>query len=148
MTEALIDVNVLIALLWRPHAFHQPAMRWFSQQGKHGWATCSHTQAGFVRVLSNPAVNTSAPTPAKALALLKSSTEMNPYHRFWIDSLPLTAISVNLQNKIRGHNQITDAYLLALAIHHKARLVTFDTGIQSLAPKGSPEYDALVILRP
>ena len=148
MSAALLDVNVLVTLLWRPHAFHRAAMKWFVHNDKHGWATCSLTQAGFVRVVSNPGVDAAAPTPAKALGLLKASTESNSYHQFWADTIPLTAIGASLQNRIRGHNQITDAYLLAMAIHRNATLVTFDARMQSLAPKGSAEHDALVILHP
>lgn len=143
-----MDVNVLVTLLWRPHAFHKAAMGWFSRNAAYGWATCALTQAGFVRVLSNPVVDAAAPTPAKTIELLKSSTETNPHHQFWPDPIPLTAISPNLRDRIRGHNQITDAYLLGLAMHRKALFVTFDLKMQSLAPKGSEEYDALVLLHP
>lgn len=148
MSVALLDVNVLVTLLWSPHALHRAAMKWFLQNSRHGWATCSLTQAGFVRVISNPSVDAAAPSPAKALGLLKLSTESNPYHRFWGDAIPITAIEPDLRNRIRGHNQITDAYLLAMSIHHNSTLVTFDARMQSLAPKGSAEYDALIVLRP
>jgi uncharacterized protein len=148
LSAALLDVNVLVTLLWHPHAFHQAAMKWFSNNGKHGWATCSLTQAGFVRVVSNPAIDAAAPMPAKALGLLKASTQSNPYHEFWADTVPLTSIGDDLRNRIHGHNQITDAYLLAMAIHRNATLVTFDSRMQALAPKGSAEHHALVILRP
>jgi len=148
LSAALLDVNVLVTLLWHTHAFHSAAMKWFVKNDKQGWATCSLTQAGFVRVVSNPAVDAAAPTPARALGLLKASTDSNSYHKFWADTIPLTAIEASLQNRIRGHNQITDAYLLAMAVHRKATLVTFDERMQSLAPRGSAEYGALIVLRP
>jgi uncharacterized protein len=34
---------------------------------------------------------------------------------------------------LRGHRQITDAYLLALCLKRSGRLVTFDGGIPALA---------------
>ena len=33
---------------------------------------------------------------------------------------------------LMGHRQVTDAYLLALAIKRKCKLVTFDSGLQQL----------------
>jgi len=123
-------------------------MNWFDQNQDQPWATCSLTQAGFVRVISNPVIDAAAPTQAEAIALLKLSTDSNIHHQFWADTLPLTAISPSLRDRIRGHNQVTDAYLLALAIHNDGRFVTFDRGVESLAPKDSPEHDVLLILKP
>jgi predicted nucleic acid-binding protein len=45
-----------------------------------------------------------------------------------------------------GPKQITDAYLLTLAIHHKGKLVTFDRRMLALAPEGSEERKSLEIL--
>jgi toxin-antitoxin system PIN domain toxin len=123
-------------------------MSWFDQNQNQPWATCSLTQAGLVRVISNPVIDAAAPTQAEAIALLKLSTESNTHHQFWSDTHPLTAISPSLRDRIRGHNQVTDAYLLALTIHNDGRFVTFDRGVESLAPKGSPEHDVLLILKP
>jgi hypothetical protein len=112
------------------------------------WATCSLTQAGFVRVVSNPRINAAAPTQAEAIALLKLSTKSSNRHQFWADTLPLTAINPGLRDRIRGHNQVTDAYLLALTVQNEGRFVTFDSGVESLAPKGSPEHKVLLVLKP
>jgi predicted nucleic acid-binding protein len=38
-----------------------------------------------------------------------------------------------------GHRQITDAYLVALAIRNKGKLATLDRGIQQWVPAGSVE---------
>jgi hypothetical protein len=123
-------------------------MAWFALNGKLGWATCPMTQAGFVRVLSNPAFDPAAPPMSRALELLSASTESNPHHQFWSDAIPLSRIGADLSQRIQGRNQITDAYLLALAIHHHGHFVTFDSRMESLAPKGSSEHKALLILRP
>jgi toxin-antitoxin system PIN domain toxin len=147
LSATLLDVNALVALHWRPHAFHRAVMNWMAQNGEKGWATCSLTQAGFVRILSTPAFHPSAPSPVKALALLRTSTESQPLHQFWSDTLPLTAIGPKLRDRIQGHKQVPDAYLLAMACHHNSTLVTFDARMQSLAPKGSAEFDALLVLR-
>jgi predicted nucleic acid-binding protein len=63
------------------------------------------------------------------------------------DDLPLSAVGARWRNRL-GHKQITGAYLLALALHHKAKLVTFDRRMEVLAPAGTAEHDALAILRP
>jgi hypothetical protein len=79
--------------------------------------------------------------------LLEKTTEASRNHQFWADDLPLSALSTFLRRRLQGPKQITYAYLLALAMHHKAKLITFDRRIEVLAPEGSVEREALVILR-
>jgi len=67
---------------------------------------------------------------------------------FWQDSLALAEVDRSLGRRIKGPSQITDAYLLVLARHYDGRMVTFDYRMESLAPEGSVEREALVILRP
>jgi toxin-antitoxin system PIN domain toxin len=148
VTECLLDVNVLVGLLWRRHTLHRSAMEWFTNHASDGWATCPITQAGFVRIVSNPAIDPMAPSIPKAIDLLRVATRQKSHHRFWADDLSLTEISSGVRTRMQGLKQITDAYLLALAIGHNARFVTFDRGILSLAPQGSAEHSALVILQP
>ena len=38
-----------------------------------------------------------------------------------------------------GHQQISDAYLVALAIHNRGKLATLDKGIAQFAPAGAVE---------
>ena len=38
--RALLDVNVLIALLDAQHIHHELARRWLRDNIRHGWATC------------------------------------------------------------------------------------------------------------
>ena len=54
--RALLDVNVLIALLDAGHASHSAALRWFSANAAAGWASCPITQNGCVRILSHPKI--------------------------------------------------------------------------------------------
>jgi predicted nucleic acid-binding protein len=82
-----------------------------------------------------------------ASQLLQTATESATNHHFLKDELPVSVISSRWSNRL-GHKQITDAYLLALAIHHKAKLVTFDRRMETLAAEGSIERSALMILRP
>jgi uncharacterized protein len=132
---ALLDANVLIALLWRHHEFHQTAQRWFGRNARDGWATCALTQAAFVRIVSNPAFSPNAVSPAAAIALLETNLS-HPQHRYWRDNSSFLDAIRDLAQRIQGHRQVTDAYLLGLALLHKGRLVTLDRAIPALLPHG------------
>ncbi len=147
MSVALLDVNALLALLWENHVFHARMTRWFASNENRGWATCPITEQGFVRIVSNVAYMKPAPGIRSALDLLQKTTEASKNHEFWADDLPLSALSAPLRRRLDGPKQITDAYLLALALHHNGRVVTFDHRMKALAPEGSAEREALVILR-
>jgi uncharacterized protein len=133
VNAALLDANVLIALLWQDHEFHQVAQRWFSRNSRHGWATCAVTQAAFVRIVSNPAFSQNAVSPAAAIALLETNLG-HPQHRYWRDNSSFLDAVHDLAERIQGHRQVTDAYLLGLALLHKGRLVTLDRAIPGLLP--------------
>lgn len=126
MSGFLLDANVLIALAWPSHTAHEPAQRWFAKNAHHGWATCPLTELAFVRVISNPAFSRDTLTPREALGLLSANLK-HPSHHFWPDALPLPDAIKDVQQKLVGHQQLTDAYLLGLAAHHRARLATLDT---------------------
>jgi uncharacterized protein len=134
----LLDANVLIALCWPVHGLHRSVERWFGVSGARGWATCPFTQSAFVRILSNPAFSRDALAPANAVELLRQNLE-HPGHRFWPASIPVTVAVRGILPRITGHQQITDAYLVALAAHNKGILATLDRGIQKWAPAGSVE---------
>jgi toxin-antitoxin system PIN domain toxin len=140
---ALLDLNILTALLWPAHEHHDAAHRWFSSRGNARWATCSLTQLGFVRIVSNPAFSRDALSPADAVALLRDNMN-HPGHEFWIDSLQLAAAVEAVEGSLRGYRQVTDAYLLALASRRKGILATFDRSLVSLA--GEPFGSALHIV--
>ena len=50
MLRALLDINVVIALLDQGHGLHRSASRWVESELEHGWATCPITQNGVVRI--------------------------------------------------------------------------------------------------
>ena len=131
-SDALPDVNVLLALAWPNHQFHVPARAWFTAQAPGGWSTCAITQLGFVRLSSNPRFTPLARTPAEALALLEQLIAI-PRHRY-LDSGPAPAAFPfrDLAARLMGPNQVTDAFLLAIAIHHGVPLVTFDARLRRL----------------
>ena len=144
MTCCLLDVNVLIALFWPSHEAHERAQRWFRKNSDEGWATCAMTQAGFVRIVSNPAFSEQAVSPRDALDVLRGSLR-HPAHRFWTEDLGVPDALVLFGPRLLGHQQITAAYLLGLAIHKNGRLATFDAGLSSLLPEQSAARSRLVL---
>jgi uncharacterized protein len=131
---ALLDLNILTALLWPTHVHHEAAHRWFSRRGKGRWATCPLTQLGFVRLSSNPAFSRDALTPTHAIALLEENLS-DSRHVFWPDQLSVPSAAARAP-ELTGHRQVTDLYLLALAADRKGVLATFDQGLRALAGGG------------
>jgi uncharacterized protein len=129
---ALLDINILTALLWPAHEHHEVAHRWFGGRADAPWATCSLTQLGFVRIVSNPAFSRDALSPVEALALLGENLA-HPAHAFWSDSLQVPAAVKDMEPRLQGYKQLTDAYLLALAHRRKGVLATFDRGLRTIA---------------
>lgn len=132
MKAALLDLNILTALLWPTHEHHEVAHRWFRGRADAPWATCSLTQLGFVRIISNPAFSRDALSPMEALALLGENLA-HPAHEFWTDSLQVPQAVKGMEGRLPGCKQLTDAYLLAVAHRRKGVLATFDRGLRTLA---------------
>ena len=141
--RALLDVNVLVALLDRQHAAHAAAHSWLAAQIVHGWASCPLTENGCLRVLTNPRY----PAPVSAAEVLAklAAAKASGHHEFWPDDVSVTDSAHFDREKMRGHQQVTDVYLLALAVHHGGRLATFDQGIGTAAVPAA-SIDHLVVL--
>ena len=142
---SLLDVNVLIALAWPAHVHHRVAQDWFSKNAASGWATCPLTQWSFVRISSNPRIIPEAVSPRQAISQLAEILKL-PHHTFWPEDVGLTELAAVQDSFLVGHRQVTDAYLLGLAVHHKGQLATLDQDIVHLLPKASPHRNALEIL--
>jgi uncharacterized protein len=128
----LLDVNVLLGLAWPNHPFHEIARTWFSRFARKGWATCLLTASAFVRLSSNPTVIPGARPPTECLLLLRQLTKFGK-HQFLSDkSLSARHLAAALARSL-GHQQVNDAYLVALAAGHQARLITFDSRLSALA---------------
>jgi len=125
--RALLDVNVLIALLDAGHVHHSLAMAWLEREIQHGWASCPITQNGCIRIMSQPTYPGALPTSSVAGRLAEAVN--GPDHAFWPDDVNLVGIDAVDWTRVLGHRQVTDAYLLALAVRHGGRLVTFDRRI-------------------
>lgn len=133
----LLDVNALIALSWPGHSCHKSAQQWFAGHASQGWATCPIVEAGFVRILSNPAFSVRAVPPTQALQVLTENLK-HPRHLFWPDDISV-AESLVKQQWIVGHKQVTDAYLLGLAMHHRGKLATTDKRLLGVLGETSRE---------
>ena len=135
--RALLDINVIIALLDPDHTFHDRAHAWWAQNQSEGWASCPITENGVVRIMSNPGYSERARfAPADLIARLGTFAAQTN-HEFWPDDISLRNPEVFTPERILGSRQLTDIYLLALATKHTGRLVTFDGNI-SLEPARSP----------
>ena len=144
-TVSLLDVNVLIAMTWPSHEAHGKVQRWLSQKGHEPWSSCPITQTSFVRILCNPGFSRHALTATDANTLLQSNLK-HPGHQFWEDGIPLHDALHLVEGKLAGHQQVTDAYLLGLAIHKKGRLVTLDRRLSALLPAKATAGDKLTVL--
>jgi hypothetical protein len=133
--RSLLDVNVLIALLDADHSLHGPAMQWFEANARDGWASCPITQNGCLRIMSHPSYP-NAPPVRTILDRLAAATATG-LHEFWADDVSLLDDRLLDHARILGSRQITDLYLLALAVAHGGRLVTFDTAIARQAVRGA-----------
>jgi len=125
--RALLDVNVLIALLDADHVLHTRATEWLSANARQGWASCPITQNGCARIMSSPGYPN--PQPASAVIRRLAVATHGPLHEFWPDDISLLDPAIADPERILGPRQLTDLYLLGLAVHRRGRLVTFDTTI-------------------
>ena len=141
--RALLDVNVLIALLDSDHASHDSAINWFARHARNGWASCPITQNGCIRIMSNPGY----PNPLPIQAVIERLAEacQQDIHEFWPDEVSLLDPHVVDTTRIHGPRQLTDIYLLALAVQHEGRLVTFDTGIPLTAVSKATKQNLLIL---
>jgi toxin-antitoxin system PIN domain toxin len=139
--RALLDINVLIALLDADHASHDVATQWYATHVGAGWASCPITQNGCVRIMSHPRY--ASPLPASLVVARLAEACGGGAHEFWADEVSLLDPEVADRERIHGPRAITDLYLLALAVRRGGRLVTFDRGIAPGAVKGAEERHLL-----
>jgi toxin-antitoxin system PIN domain toxin len=140
---ALLDVNVLVALFDPDHIQHDAAHEWFGRHRQDGWATCPLTELSLVRTLSNPSYWSGAERSADVVERLRQFRASGD-HQFWRDSLELTD-EIFYFALLKGHRQLTDVYLLALAVRRSGRLATFDPTIPVAAVSGAAN-DALFVI--
>lgn len=141
--RALLDVNVLIALLDADHASHASAHAWFGRHASAGWASCPITENGCVRIMSHHGYPNAHAVVAVVQRLRLATAD--PTHEFWPDDQSLLDDRLVDATRVHGPRQLTDVYLLALAVQHGGRLVTFDASIALTAVKGAQPRHLLQI---
>lgn len=122
--RALLDVNVLIALLDEAHVHHLRARRWLSDNIERGWASCPLTQLGCIRIMAQPAYANVQPASVVAARLAAATRER--HHELWSAKLDVLDGDVVDWERVLTSRHATDVYLLALAVEMRGRFVTFD----------------------
>jgi toxin-antitoxin system PIN domain toxin len=141
--RALLDVNVLIALIDAGHVHHGAARTWLAANIKQGWASCPVTQNGCLRIMSMDAYPNSRPVTAVAARLREATSE--DFHEFWPDEISVLDPLRFDQDRWLGSRQITDAYLLALAVHRGGVFVTLDRNVDRGLVRGAQSHHLVVI---
>lgn len=141
--RALLDVNVLIALLDADHSLHASATQWFAGHARGGWASCPITQNGCIRIMSHPGY----PNALSVRAVMERLTEASAsaFHEFWPDDVSLLDATVADSARIHGPRQLTDLYLLALAVRHDGQFITFDTSVSVEAVRRAEKRHLLTL---
>lgn len=128
----LLDLNVLIALTDDSHHHYRGAWDWLNSSGHQSWGICPLTESGYVRVTTNPAAHSGARTLERSAAVLRELMK-EPGYCYWPITESWAALTAPFTDRIFGHQQVTDAYLLGLAIRNDGVLVTFDRGLRYMA---------------
>ena len=138
MSDALLDVNVLIASAVENHVHHQRARSFLITLDR--FYTTPMTQGGFLRFLTRPWKNAQRidqpphMTITEAFEALRKIA-VSPKHSFLADDEPFTGISLR---SISGHRQWTDAYLLRLARKHGIRLASLESKMSNMDDPAAP----------
>lgn len=141
--RALLDVNMLVALHDPQHVHHEQVVTWMEGHAAPGWASCPITQNGCLRVLSQPGYPNAQ--PLHLLMDIVGESFRSPAHEFWPDDISAVDRGRLRRDRIHGHRQLTDLYLLALAVHHGGRLVTLDARIPASAVIGAGSGSLLTL---
>ncbi len=139
----LLDVNVLIALIDPDHIAHDRVHRWFERHGADEWASCPLTENGVIRIVG-AASYTEPPLGCARVTESVQALCAAPGHDFWPDDLSLINSRHVDTSKLLTSRQITDTYLLALAVAHGGKLATLDRRLSTAAVKGGAE--ALLVI--
>lgn len=141
--RALLDINVLLALFDSDHVDHARTREWLEAEIRHGWASCAITQNGFTRVISQPRYP--SPIPVTQAIMRLANATRGKHHEFWSCQLSLLDQRVIDPTRIHGPRQVTDVYLLALALRNGGRFVTFDRAIPLEAIAGANAANLVVL---
>jgi toxin-antitoxin system PIN domain toxin len=139
LTSFLLDINILLGIVWSDQQAHSTVFPWFQEIGRNNFATCGITQSGFVRISASAKFSDHPVSIKEALHALSVLTEM-PGHSFWKTEIGIREATTPFVDKLFGPLQLTDAYLLGMAVANDGILVTRDRGIAQLAGKRYAEH--------
>ncbi|MDO4706194.1 MAG: PIN domain-containing protein [Comamonadaceae bacterium] len=140
----LLDINVWVALLDEQHVHNLAAIALWKRPGLR-IATCPLTENGALRISAMPGLNRGRPASLTSIRQAMRHACQDVNHQFWPDDLSLVADEALDFTRISGHNQITDAYLLALAVKHGGALASFDQRIALSAVRGATAEHLLLL---
>jgi uncharacterized protein len=143
-TRVLLDVNVLVALLDDAHVFSRRANEWLDAAPRR-IATCPIVENGAIRIMSAPSYSaTHRATPEQIADGLRSLRQAVD-HEFWADDVSMLDETLVDFSRLHGHRQVTDAYLLALAVRHGGAIASFDTALPVSAVCGASRKHLLAV---
>ena len=107
------------------------------------WSSCPFTQNGFIRIISQPRYS----KPKHLIDAIQALGAMTAQrtHEFWPDDFSIADPAIFDHSRILSPNQITDIYLLAVAVKHGGRLATFDRAIPIAAVHGAEPRHVAVL---
>lgn len=124
MTGYLLDANLLIALCVSEHEHHELARQWMANVSE--FATCPIVEGALVRYLVRIGVD------RRSISQILSGISARPGYHHWSDAVSYRKVDLG---KVRGHRQVTDAYLVSLAQSHDGwQLATLDQGLAENYP--------------
>jgi toxin-antitoxin system PIN domain toxin len=124
VTTYLLDANVLIALTAHEHVHHGRVNRWAATVDD--FAVCPVVEGALVRF----SIRLGA-APAIAQETLRA-LRRRPGFAFWADERSYADVDLA---HVRGHQQVTDAYLASLAgARPGTRVATIDAGFAQAMP--------------
>ena len=140
----LLDVNVWVALLDEAHVFHTQALT-FIQRKKLQIATCPLVENGVIRVLNLPGYGKLGPVGFEVVANKLTEICADLDHAFWPDQVSMRTPGMVNWPRVLGHNQITDVYLLALAVANQGCLATLDHRVSLSTVHGASSKNLLLM---
>lgn len=139
----LLDINVLIALADPRHQFHGAFNKWYVDRKYPPLATCPITENGFLRIYGHPDYPDGPGSPELALAPLVAIRN-RPNSIFLPDDLSLADPAKRTSIRNATPKQLTDIYLLSLAVRHHGTFLTFDRGVRgNCVPGGTRAFELL-----
>lgn len=135
-SRCLLDVNVWVALFDDAHVASVRANAFIEMPGVR-IATCPLVENGVIRVLNLPGYGRRGALGLQRVRQQLKLACKSLDHEFWADDVSLRDDEAVDFSRVHGHQQITDLYLLALAVRHSGSLVTLDQNIPLDAVRGA-----------